>query len=138
MIIDAKDHILGRLGTIVAKKALLGEEVVLLNTKDMVITGDKYEIIRRYQNFRQRGIHTKGPFYSRRADFFVKRALRGMLPYKNTRGREALSRIKCYTTVPEDMQDKKPVTFKEAHVSKVPNMKYMRVGELCKLLGGRS
>ena len=75
MIIDGKDMILGRLGTIAAKKALLGEEVIIINSKYIVLTGNKAEILKRYRDFRKRGIHTKGPFYPRRTDFFVKRAI---------------------------------------------------------------
>jgi len=138
MIIDGKDLIMGRLGTLVAKKLLLGEDVVVLNSKDVIITGNKDELIKRYQGFRSRGVHAKGPFYSRRPDLFLKRALRGMLPHKSPRGREALKRLKCHTSVPEEFEGKDAETIKTANVSKVPNQKYMRIQDICKILGGRS
>ena len=51
-----------------------------------------------------------------------------MLNYKQARGREALARIKCHIGVPEGMADAKVI--KEAHVNKVPNLKYITVKRL--------
>ena len=62
--------------------------------------------------------------------------IRGMLPYKQARGKEAYDKIMCYIGVPEEMKDKKMETIKEAHVSKTKNLNYMKVGDLVKLMGG--
>jgi large subunit ribosomal protein L13 len=137
IIIDAKDSLLGRIGTFVAKKAMMGEDVIIVNCNDIYVSGKKSQVFAHYRRFRDMGVHTKGPFYSRRVDFFVKRAFRGMIPYKTSRGREALSRVKCYVSVPKLAEGKEMITLKDSHISKLPNMKYVSVKEICKHLGGK-
>ena len=132
MIIDATDLILGRLATKVAKKALQGEKVDVTNCEKVVITGNKKEILGKYKAKRAMGQPRKGPVILRRPDMFVKRAIRGMLPYKQEKGRKALERIKCYLGEPEG---KKGETIKEAHLNKLPNLKYLYVETICKELG---
>ena len=135
MIIDAKDLIVGRLGTVVAKKALLGESIDIVNTEEAVMTGNKKEILERYHHKRERGQPRWGPFILRQEDRFVKRIIRGMLPYKQEKGDSAFKRIKCHIGVPEDLKEKKVETIKEAHIGKVPNLKYIKIKDICKELG---
>jgi len=44
MIIDATNLILGRLGTYVAKKALLGNKIDIVNCENSVVTGNRKRI----------------------------------------------------------------------------------------------
>ena len=137
MIIDANNIILGRLGTYAAKKALLGEEINIVNCENSVITGDKQRIFREYERAFSMGIHTKGPFFYRMPDRFVKRAIRGMIPYKRERGKAALKKIRCYIGVPENFKDQKFETIKNAAVGKVPNLKYVTIKEICMHVGAK-
>ena len=137
MIIDAKDSIIGRIATVAAKKALLGEKVDIVNCEEAVMTGDKKAILRRYREKRERGQPTKGPFIPRRPDMFVRRIIRGMLPYKQDKGRSAFERIMCYLGVPEEFKEKKLEIIEKANISKVPNLKYVKVGVVCKEMGGK-
>src|SRR3989339_1417323 len=132
MIIDATNLILGRLGTYAAKKALLGEKIDIVNCENCVITGDRDRILQDYDTKLKRGIHAKGPFMRRMPDRFVKRAIRGMLPYKKGRGREAFKNIKCYMGVPDELKDQKRDTIKDANVEKLPNFKYVTIKDVCK------
>ena len=136
MIIDANNLILGRLATVAAKKALLGEYVEIINCENVVITGNRQYIIAKFDREKPKGIK-KGPFVPKTSDRFVKRAIKRMLPFKKPRGREALKKIKCYIGVPENLKDKKAETIENANVSKIPTLKYMRVRELCAILGGK-
>tara|TARA_Y100000310_G_scaffold323753_1_gene384604 strand:+ start:2796 stop:3212 length:417 start_codon:yes stop_codon:yes gene_type:complete len=136
MNIDAKHLILGRMATQAAKKALLGEKVTIVNTKDVIITGDRKMLVARYVQKRARGIPTKGPFQPRHPDKFVKRTIRGMLP-SNARGREALERVWCYPGIPADLKDTEFETIKAAHIDNSLVSKYISVGELCKNMGGK-
>ena len=135
MIIDANNIILGRLGTFVAKKALLGEKIDIVNCENCVITGDRKKIFEDYDNLLKRGIPSKGPFVRRMPDRFVKRAIRGMLPYKKERGRKAFKNIKCYVGVPENMKSQKTDTIKGANIEKIPNLKYTKIKEICSHIG---
>ena len=137
MIIDARDLVLGRIGTRAAKAALLGNEVAILNCENAIITGDRKKIIEHYKQRRERGIPAKGPFIHRDPEKLVKRSIRGMLPYKQPKGRDAFSRIKCYMGIPEKFKDKKAERFEEAHISRLPNTKFMHIKDLCKTLGAK-
>lgn len=137
MIIDATNLIVGRFATVAAKTALLGEEVHIINAEKAVFSGAKQKVLADWQRVDRMGIPAKGPFIKRRPSMFVKRCIRGMLPYKQAKGRDALARIKCYSAVPEELSGKEAVTFEKADASKLPNVKCVTVGEICKLLGGK-
>ena len=137
MIIDATDLILGRMAAVVAKKAIMGETVDIINCENTVITGTRDFILKKYQQKRAMGVPKKGPFYSRLADRFVRRSIRGMLSYKKPRGSEAYKRIMCYLGAPEKFNGKKIETIEKANISKVSNLKYITVGEICKVLGAK-
>lgn len=137
MIIDANNLILGRLGSFVAKKALLGETIDIINCEECVITGDKYSIFAEYDRFMKMGTHAKGPFNYKTPERLVKRAIRGMIPYRRERGKKAFKNIKCYRGVPENFKGHKFDTIKEANVEKVPNLKYVKVKEVCMHIGAK-
>ena len=46
MIIDGTNLILGRIATFAAKKALEGEQVVIVNCESIVVTGGKKQTIK--------------------------------------------------------------------------------------------
>lgn len=135
MIIDASDLIVGRLGTFVAKKALLGEDITIINCEEAVISGNKKQVLSQNLKKRKRGTY-KGPIVSRRPDFFVRRMIRGMLPYKKEKGALAYKRIKCYVGS-DNVKDKKIETVPNAHKNKLVNIKSVKVKDICKLTGGK-
>ena len=137
-IINAENLIVGRIATVAAKNALLGEDVAIINSEKAVITGKKDELVARYKRKRRMGIPSKGPFLKRRPDMMLKRIIRGMLPYKQHKGRIALKRIKCYVGVPHEFKGKDSQTIKEANVSKMPNLKFMTLENISKILGGKT
>lgn len=110
-IIDGKNAILGRLGSYVAKEALKGEEIAILNCDQVIITGSKKNIEKSFHEKRSRvGSSQKGPKHSKSSEKIVKRTIRGMLPeHRFGRGREAFKRIKCYIGVPKEFQESKTI-----------------------------
>src|SRR3989338_6431062 len=96
MIIDANNLVLGRLGSFVAKKALMGEKIDIVNCESSVITGDRHRIFADYKHRLDRGTPVKGPFFYKMPDRFVKRSIRGMLDHKKERGGKAFKNIKCH------------------------------------------
>ena len=137
MIIDARNLILGRLATTVAKKALQGEEINIINCEQIIISGSKKHVLLKYKTRANRGSQFKGPFIPKTPERFVKRAIRNMLPYKNPRGREAFKRIKCHRGHPESINKEKTKTLKMADFSKLPTLSYVTVDLICKYLGGK-
>jgi large subunit ribosomal protein L13 len=137
MIIDAKDMIIGRIATVIAKKALLGEKVDVINCEAAIMTGKKPFILAETKRKSDMGIHSKGPFTSRMPERYVRRIIRGMLPYKQAKGREAFERVMCYVGTPKDFEGKEILKIQEAHVSRLKNLDYLTIGEICKRLGSR-
>lgn len=137
MIIDASNAILGRLATVVVKKSLLGEKIDIVNCENSVVIGKREFILTNYKQKADRGIPAKGPFFSKTPDRFVKRVIRGMLPYKKKKGRVAFENIKCYVGVPSEFKDKKYVEIKEASMGESKSSNHVTVKEICKHLGGK-
>jgi large subunit ribosomal protein L13 len=135
--IDASNLIVGRMVSYAAKKALLGNIVKILNCESAIITGNRKDILRKYSERRQKGTPTKGPFFPRMPDRFVRRVVRGMLPYKKPRGKEAFQRVMCYLGVPEQFKDKKMITLASAHVSKTKTLRFLSVKGICANMGGK-
>ena len=138
MIIDASDMILGRLATYIAKKALLGEKVDIVNCEKAVITGNKKSVFEKYKKRNERGSRpTKGPFIPKMPDRFVRRCIRGMLPYKQEKGINAFKRVMCYIGMPDEFKDKKVEIIQEYNISKVSSLKYVYVNEICRSMKER-
>ncbi|MBR9676452.1 50S ribosomal protein L13 [Candidatus Woesearchaeota archaeon] len=137
MIIDAEDQVVGRIATRAAKAALLGEQVRILNSEKAVMTGKPKSVLERFEQKRNHGAPLVGPYYPRNPDRILKRIIRGMLPYKKSRGRDALKRVKCYVGVPEEYAGKDAIKYEAAHLDKLSTTKYVRLGEISKLIGGK-
>ncbi len=126
-IIDGEGCVLGRLASFAAKEALKGEEIIILNCEKVIITGNKENINEKIEERRKRhGDSQKGPIYPRQKDRIVKRAIRGMLPdHRKGRGKEAYKRIKCYTGIPKEYENKEKIK-----VFNLKKDKYVKVEEL--------
>ena len=134
MIIDAKDLIMGRVATYAAKQALLGQEVIIINVEQAVISGSKENVLAKYLWRDNLGEPFKGPFMPKVPMKFFKRVIRGMISYKKERGRLAFKRIKCYPGNPMNVQG---ISLEKAKYTKLKKGSYITVGELCKYLKGR-
>ncbi len=139
-VIDAKDLILGRLASFVAKELLNGEEIVIVNAEECAITGSKESILQKYKERRERkslvNPRRHGPHYPRRPDGILRRAIRGMLPYKKDKGRKAFKRLKVYVGTPKEFEGKAE-SIEGIKVFKLEIPKYMKLKELSKLLGAK-
>ncbi len=96
MIIDGKNAVLGRLAAYVAKELLKGEKIEIMNAEKIIILGNPKKIVTDCLERRRRGSPKKGPFFPRKPDLIVKRAIRGMLPYKTDRGKQAMKNLKVH------------------------------------------
>ncbi len=132
-IIDASGLVLGRMATDIAKRALNGEEVHVVNAEKAVITGaSKKAIQARYKFKREVGTHRKGPFFPREPHLIVKRTVRGMLDYQSPTGRAAYKRIKAHIGVPKELSGQETVTVESA--KRDPRI-FLTVAELSTYLG---
>ncbi len=136
-VIDATNAILGRLSSIVAKRLLEGDKIMIINAEKAVISGKRNQVIAQYKaktNIRTATAPWKGPFHYKRPDRLLKRTVRGMLPFKTTRGREAYKRLRVYIGVPEGVKLEQVETIKNISANRLKN-KYITIEELSKELG---
>lgn len=136
-VIDATDLILGRMAAVVAKRALLGETINVVNCENAVISGTKSDIFNRYRIRLAKGSQSKGPFFPRKIDAIVRRAIRGMVPYKQGKGKLAFKRVQCFVGVPEELAKEKLETIPEANVSRLARAKHTRLSDIGIYLGGK-
>lgn len=136
MIIDAKNLVLGRLASVAAKKALLGNIVDIVNCEQAIVSGSRENVLAKYRRKRRLGGPFRGPFIPRKPDFFVRRVIRGMLPYKQYKGRKAFERIKCHIGVPEKFMNQGFETI-EANLDSLSTLKFVTIQDLCQHLGSK-
>lgn len=137
-IVDASNLILGRMATYVAKKALEGNRVTVLNAEKAIISGTKYRVVARAKQklkTRTLGNLDKGPTHPRKPDGYVRRVIRGMLPWKKTSGKEAFHRIHVHIGTPDEYKDKPLTTVPDANASKL-RVPYITVAKLSEEIGG--
>ena len=134
VVIDASGLIVGRLASHVAKRVLTGEEVIVINAEKTVISGSRAYIMENFKKHlttKTHGSQDKAPKHPRRPDNYVRRVVRGMLPWKEPKGKSAYRRLKVYIGLPAGL--KTPAqTIPEAKKDIRPSM---TVGELMELFG---
>jgi large subunit ribosomal protein L13 len=140
LIIDATNTIVGRLASHAAKAALKGDNVKIVNVEKAIMTGNRAFIFAKYTHARtDRGQIRHGPYTHRRSDMFVRRIVRGMLPFEKPRGKEAFGRVMCYIGVPPELKTAKAETLDpKTQLGKLINLNYVTIGELCKHLGAKA
>ena len=140
VVIDGKDHLLGRLASVIAKQLLLGQRIVVVRTEKVVISGTMFRNTYRLRGFmgktrsanpRRGHIHYHNP-----ARIFW-RTVRGMLPHKTARGAAALGRLKTFEGVPHPYDEKKRMLVPEAlKVLRIKNFrKVTALGDLAVKFG---
>jgi large subunit ribosomal protein L13 len=134
-IIDANGLILGRLASNVAKLLLEGENVIILNAEKAAISGKRQQIVQEAKTFLEVGHPRKGPNHPRRPDRIVSRTIRGMLPWRKPKGKEAYKRLRVYLGIPMEYVNKTAQTILEASADKLKSP-YITVSELAKEVGG--
>ena len=131
LVVDAEGTVFGRLCSFVAKQALEGHEIAIINVEKAIISGNKEDIVSKYREARARGGHSgKGPKHSKLTFLLMKKGIRGMLPdFRWGEGKAAFSRVKCYEGVPDEFEGIKALKlgFNKPH-------KYMELGELSKMI----
>lgn len=134
-VMDGKGKPLGRITSKAAEEALRGKEVRIINSEEIIVTGNKKDVIGKYKKkfqLRDLGNPEKSPkIVSRRPDLFVKKIIKRMLPRDKKRGREALRRIKAFMGDPENLSDK----VKEDLIKDKSDKEHITVKNICKELG---
>ena len=110
-IIDGEGHILGRLASVVAKRLLKGEKIIIVNAEKIVLSGSRRRVVDSYKLLFEVGT-LKNPYKSgirrpRSPENIVRRAVRGMLPIRKPRGRMAYKRLRVFFGVPPELENRR-------------------------------
>ncbi len=124
-VVDAKDQVLGRLATKVARiirgkdkptftpNADTGDFVVVINAEQVKLTG-KREFLKKYIHYSgyPGGLKTKTfeELMAKKPEFVIQSAVQGMLP-KNRLGKKLLKKLKVYAGDAHPHKAQKPETI---------------------------
>jgi len=131
VVVDARDCIMGRVASQVAEAALDGQTVAVINAERAVITGREEQITEKFKKRVDIGDDNKY-FYPKRPDGILKRSIRGMLPHKKQRGREAFENVRVYVGNPHD---KDGDVLEGTSLDRLSNIKFVSLGEVSDQLG---
>ncbi len=135
-VIDANSLVLGRMASIIARRLLLGEHIIVVNAEKAVFSGRKTSKVREAKEFLEVGGVGRGPFHYRRPDRIVRKTIKGMLPVKQAKGIQAYKRLCTFIGVPENLKNQKMETLTDAQASKL-SCPHFTVGEFAEEIGWR-
>jgi large subunit ribosomal protein L13 len=136
-VLDASGLVLGRAASLIAKRLLQGESIVVVNAERSVVTGSRTQVVAHYTAARARGSVRSGPHFPRYADRIFRRTVRGMLPHLKTRGKVAYRRLEVHIGVPEAYRGATLATLDGAKAR--PALRPpVTLAEVTKLLGARA
>jgi large subunit ribosomal protein L13 len=133
-VINADSLILGRMASTVAKRLLMGEHIMIVNAEKAVLSGRRTSKVAEAKLFLEVGGVGRGPYHYRRPDKVVRRAVKGMLPIRQSKGLQAYKRLQVFIGVPDSFKNQKMGTFTHAQAKKL-SCPYFTVGELAKGIG---
>jgi len=133
-ILNGEGLILGRMCSKVAKRLLNGEQVVIVNAEKVIVSGKKKSKVAEAKEFLDVGAPERGPFHSRRPDRIVRKTVRGMVPWRQPKGKNAYKRLKVYMGIPDEFKDQAMETDKYALASKLKGP-HFTLGELAIEIG---
>jgi large subunit ribosomal protein L13 len=135
-VVDASGLVLGRAASVIAKRLLKGERIVVVNAEKSVVTGSRTHVIAAYTAARARGSVRSGPHFPRYPDRIFRRTVRGMLPHQKTGGWNAYQRLQVHIGVPEEFRGTPAVTL-DAAKARPALRPPMTLAEVTRLLGAR-
>ena len=118
-VVNAEGLILGRMCSKIAKRILNGEEIIIVNAEKIVISGKKKSKVAEAKEFLEVGAPERGPFHSRRPDRIVRKTVRGMVPWKQPKGKVAYKRLKVFMGIPKELKGMKMETVDQAKATKL-------------------
>ncbi len=133
-VIDCNNMIFGRVASHVAKAALSGEDVHLINAEKMVMCGNPDAIAARYlqkRRLQNKGTPEYSPKWSKVPHLLVKRLIRGMLPWRTARGKAAYRKYMVYAGNPKKLESNKKI--EKAEFDGIN--KHITILDLCRRLG---
>ena len=136
VVVDGSNKVLGRLASYVASQLRNGEEVKVVNSEEIVISGEREKVYADYKQKYDRGRRDTGPYFPKRSDKIFKRTVRGMLPKEKKTGRNQHSKLRTYLGVPERFEDEELEETGVKEGSELMNRNYVKLGDVAQFIGG--
>ena len=138
IVVDATNHIAGRLSSNVAKLLLQGQRVTVVNCEKIMYSGSRSNLISEYRGFLEINSiinYKHGPKHYRRPDTIISKMIRGMLPYEGKpSGIAAFKRLRAYVGSPKELKSLEKIQFEKALIRKAAS-NYTTMGALCRVIG---
>lgn len=135
--IDGTNLRLGRAASVIAKRLIEGDAVVIVNVEKMVVSGSRASALSKYERWMELRTYKNpeevGPKHHRSPDRLFFYAVRSMLP-KAPSGKAALKRLKVYLGVPDELKQSKLETIEDADIKSLRG-KYLPLEDLSRSLG---
>jgi len=148
IVLDGEKCTLGRVAAFAAKKALEGKRVVIFNAEKMLVSGKLEpmfaDLKKRHDGKSYINPRRFGPHRPKNADRYVRRVIRGMLPWGKMRGKRAFKNVMVYMGKAEkEIMKKEHIDLSKAKLEDNSQFKkhydyYVTVGDICVYLGGKN
>lgn len=133
VVYDARNCVYGRLASHIAKLALKGWSVSVINVEESVINGNPESIVDDFQSNHRLGSN-QGPFHPKEPDQLFKKSIKGMLPHKKKRGRKALKRVRAFKGNPYDVEGR---VIEDVQQEYPPKKRFLKLKEISERLGAK-
>ncbi|XP_057323038.1 60S ribosomal protein L13a [Microplitis mediator] len=140
LLIDGRNHLCGRLAPVVAKAILQGTRVIVVRCESLNVSGNFFKTKLKYMSFLRKRCNVnpaRGPFHHRSPSKIFFKTVRGMIPHKTERGKDALRRLKAYEGCPPPYDRRKCMVVPGAMriICLKAGRKYCHVGRLAHEVG---
>ena len=141
VVVDAKGHLVGRMASIIAKQLQLGQRIIIVRCEQAIYSGKHYRnklnLMKKLHHHNNTNPRRGGPFHLMAPSRIMYRTIRGMIPYKTSKGAAAMGRIKCFDGCPVSCNTLKKMVIPSAlkAVKLAPRAKYCKLGNVAKECG---
>jgi len=138
MIVNAEGLVAGRLASKVAKAAINGEDVVIINAEKVVLVGKQTAIMPKFKQRVEASVKSNphyGPKYDRIPSKMLRRMIKGMLPNKSRTAESLLKQISIYNLTTDKVDTTKAITMEDIKCNQKHD--FMLLGDVAKALGGK-
>ena len=141
IVVDMKDHAVGRAAAVIAKQLLLGKKITVVRCEKATVQGKEIRNVIKYHHFlRKRKLSNPklGPFHHRAPSEVFLRTVRSMLPRYTKRGASALRRLVAYEGIPSNVVHKGQrvvIPRAQRHYCYKSERPYTVLGNVCRKVG---
>ena len=136
IVVDAKGHLVGRMASIVAKQIQLGQRIIVVRCEQALYSGkhirSKLNLMEKLHKHNNSNPRRGGPFHLMAPSRIVYKTIKGMIPYKTSKGAAAMGRLKCFDGCPVSCNTLKKMVIPSAlkAVRLAPRAKYSTLGRV--------